>query len=460
MIAGLQISHPLADLKGAPYNPRKIDEESIQRLQKSLKTIGVCKPIIVRGQTIVAGHQRTRALKGMGITHAPVYFLSVDATDYDEVRFNQLHNGTDMDMGDEYVKLGIPLGSTGFVSVPAKNIMGNMRSSGASIRAEIMKMIVKFGPWGACVCNQSGEVFHAAQYALSCKATASTLLAFVVPPETELHARQMLSDQYGVFSYDGLKRDTYMQTFAQMFRLRDGVRENTSINYEGLLMPWYQKNKGARILDFGCGQGDYVSRLSKNGINIIGIEFFRRVIGKNAIDVGAVNKMVDVMIDSVKSKGRFDAVICDYVLNSVDSQQAEEDVLACLGGFCKPKGRIFLSGRRKERIDDLLKMTKNINEHRDVEFLDNNGLTALYKKGKWFYQKYHSQNDIERLVSSQGWKIIKQTKTAVAWQCEIESGEKINKERFMHAIEREFNMQISESGRTLNRHNSVLEIIK
>jgi hypothetical protein len=62
----LHMSYPLEGLKGADYNPRRIGDDAIERLQRSLRTIGVCKPIIARGKTIVAGHQRTRALRGMG----------------------------------------------------------------------------------------------------------------------------------------------------------------------------------------------------------------------------------------------------------------------------------------------------------------------------------------------------------------------------------------------------------
>lgn len=66
--SGLHLSYPIADLKGADYNPRRIDQASLERLQHSLRVIGCAKPIIARGRTIVAGHQRTKALRAMGHT--------------------------------------------------------------------------------------------------------------------------------------------------------------------------------------------------------------------------------------------------------------------------------------------------------------------------------------------------------------------------------------------------------
>ncbi len=83
---------PLSDLRPASYNPRRIGPEAIQRLQESLKTLGPVKAVIARDdRTIVAGHQRTKNMQAVGITHAPVYVLK-DISDADEVRFNQIHS--------------------------------------------------------------------------------------------------------------------------------------------------------------------------------------------------------------------------------------------------------------------------------------------------------------------------------------------------------------------------------
>lgn len=121
----LSLNHPIAGLKGADYNPRRIDPGAVDRLIESLKVLGVCKPIIVRNNTIVAGHQRTRALRMSGITHAPCYLLNHDTTSYDEVRFNQLHNGTDLDTGDEAVRVpAFGPGTSGFVEIDPDDMPG------------------------------------------------------------------------------------------------------------------------------------------------------------------------------------------------------------------------------------------------------------------------------------------------------------------------------------------------
>lgn len=102
----LELDYPIKDLVGADYNPREIDEESLKTLRQSIKTLGIVKPIIVSGNLIVAGHQRTKALLAAGIDKAPVYLLPENINQTDEIRFNQLHNGTDFDSGDERAWVG------------------------------------------------------------------------------------------------------------------------------------------------------------------------------------------------------------------------------------------------------------------------------------------------------------------------------------------------------------------
>ena len=61
----------------ASYNPRKITPEAFEELKGSLKTLGFILPIIVNKEnmTIVAGHQRTKAAKAIGLDNLPVYYV-------------------------------------------------------------------------------------------------------------------------------------------------------------------------------------------------------------------------------------------------------------------------------------------------------------------------------------------------------------------------------------------------
>ena len=97
----LNLEYDITNLRGAVYNPRQTADADLDKLAQSVRELGVVKPIIARGESIIAGHQRTKALRKNGVTKAPVFLLATDTTTYDETRFNQLHNGTDMDGGDE-----------------------------------------------------------------------------------------------------------------------------------------------------------------------------------------------------------------------------------------------------------------------------------------------------------------------------------------------------------------------
>ena len=458
----LLLSCDLCTLKGADYNPRRIDAETFAKLRVSVRTLGCVKPIIARGNVIVAGHQRTKAMLAEGIDRAPVFALGSDASTYDEVRFNQLHNGTDLDYGGEgmMVVTDKPL-STGFVLVSPNRIRQKSGGSnkGAKVRNEIMRLITRHGDWGGCVANTRGEIFHAAQYAMSAKTLGTTCLVYVIPDELEQHARAALAAQYGVFSYDHLPKQTYIQTLAQLSRLSGEEKDNCSPTYEELIIPWLVKHPGARVLDFGCGKGDYVARLSKSGYNILGLEFFRRSRAENRLDVAAVTAMVDAVERSLTEHGLFDAVVCDYVLNSVDSLQAETDVVTCVAGLCKPGGTVWLSGRRREQVDGSLRSDVAVNRRlkRNIEFLDEHGFSGLYRAGRWFYQKFHTIDQVRKLMERHGITVTTHNEKHVSWQIEGRVFHYATPAFVSDALAREFNMPLNEQGRRLGRERTIRE---
>ena len=455
----LDLQCDITFLRGASYNPRVIDDSAIKTLCESIERLGLVKPLIARGDVLVAGHQRSTALRKMGQTTAPVFKLAADANMYDEIRFNQLHNGTDMDSGDEDARITADLaGKFGYITVNAADITGNMKARGAIIRAEICKLILKYGSWGACVATESGEIIHCAQYALACRLVRKPLTVYVVPDSRKQEYQKYLNKQYGVFSYNHLERDTFVQTFAQMFRLRGGKRDNKSPTYERLIIPYLKKNPDVTILDFGCGQGDYVNYLKSKGYNIKGVEFFRRDGAKNCFDLPAINSMIDELFYHIGRYGQFDVVICDYVLNSVDSVQAENDVLNCINAFCKLHGKIFFSGRCREHIEENMRNRECTNRQRYVEFLDEHGFSGLYRKGSWFFQKFHSKQQVEQICKKYEWRILKQFKTTTSWNVMVEKDRRKLPEGTEESLYREFDMVLSKSGERVGRGKQAAEL--
>lgn len=312
----------------------------------------------------------------------------------DEIRFNQLHNGTDFDSGDERAWVGRSE-NLGFEMVLPIKLRGNMRAKMANVRNEICKLIIKYGNWGACVATQAGKVIHAGQYVLACKAMGIPARVYRIPNNMAQQATEFLNKKYGKFSYEHLAKTTFIQTFAQKFRLRNDEEVekpfNASPTYEKSLIP--NCKKGERIFDFGCGQADYVKKLRKKGYDIHGVELFYRK--GNFIDSTMVHKMIDNLCEQLETKGLFDIVICDYVLNSVDSMTAENDVLTVVNAMCRMGGKIYFSGRAREKIDmqDRTTYAGEAKSHRYIEFLDDDGFSALFRKGHWFYQKFHRKSE-------------------------------------------------------------------
>jgi len=79
--ADLQIVNvPIDDLHPDPANPRKIGDQELDALTRSLREFDFLQPVIARQDgTVVGGHQRLVAARRLGIRVVPVVY--VDLTD-------------------------------------------------------------------------------------------------------------------------------------------------------------------------------------------------------------------------------------------------------------------------------------------------------------------------------------------------------------------------------------------
>ena len=456
MTGSLDLAADLTALTGAEYNPRHISADDLEALCVSIRTLGAVKPIIARNGTIVAGHQRTRAMLSMDMTRAPVFHLSADTTVYDEIRFNQLENGTSKDAGDEKACIIDGFDAPGWHVVDPSRGRANFRGRLAAVRDEICILIQRFGPWGGVVCNMAGEVIHAAQYALAAFLTGSPLTVHVLTDDKLAFARKALGHPYGVFSYDGLARTTYIQTLAQMSRLRTGetAKANKSTLYETMAIPYAIARPDLHYVDFGSGHGDYASAMRRRGLHFHDVELFRRAGG--ALDVRAINRMVDGLAADLAERGRYDGVVCDSVLNSVDSVSAEAAVMTTLNALAKVGGKVFFSGRPQERNEAVERHTKRTNgeRRRGVEFVDATGLSAIFRSGHWFYQKFHRREDVAPLCARFGLQIDRHTHGGNSWQVEATKLADMPRDAVGAAFDFEFDMALGADKR-LGRHHDM-----
>jgi DNA modification methylase len=79
-IQDLQIEHvAIGELKPDPANPRRISDEELESLTRSLREFGMPLPIIARAEdkTVIGGHQRLLAARRLGWKTVPVVFLDL-----------------------------------------------------------------------------------------------------------------------------------------------------------------------------------------------------------------------------------------------------------------------------------------------------------------------------------------------------------------------------------------------
>ena len=101
------------------------------------------------------------------------------------------------------------------------------------------------------------------------------------------------------------------------------AKERTTISFPTRWLKYNNLLKGD-ILDFGCGLGFDTDQLQKDGFNIIGYDNYYRPEYPNR---------------------QFDTIICNYVLNVLESEEQAE-VLMSVSELLKPNGIAYFTVRR------------------------------------------------------------------------------------------------------------------
>lgn len=392
----------VSKLNPADYNPRYLSPEALEQLQDSIRTLGIIKPVIIREEDykILAGHQRSKASAGMGVQTVPAFVLS-GVNSSDEVRFNQLHNFCECEINERAPALKIlsPL-SEGYQVIKNEDI--SILSSGEKNHFvnELSKMILRYGQFANAITDMKGNIFVSAVYAKAVKMLGMDLLVYAVPENLISKVKYYFSKEYGQFEYSHIEKKTYIQSLAQKYRLRTnskGEKSNRthSTLYEKVVIPSITKDM--TILDFGAGQRDYAKMLDGKGYRIHAIEFFLRKPGQDIIWTDEIRRDFFRIQKHLETRGQYDAVVCDSVLNSVNSIDDERAVLICLSALCKPGGIIFYSGIPKQFKLGTSDRKNSFDPRGTGLFLDHNGFTGTFRYGEWYFQKYHTKQDLQRL---------------------------------------------------------------
>lgn len=436
------------ELRPAEYNPRRITSQEFDALCGSIRRLGFVLPIIVNGSNhvIVAGHQRLRAAKAIGLSKVPVILVR-NLCVADEIKFNQLHNGVQHDSDGTVEARG-----NGFCEIPAE-AFGDLISTPTYLK-ETCGILLRYGNALSCVVA-GGRVVFGSDYVAACQLLGMTVNTYLSDHSTQ-EVREALNQHYGEFSYQHLARDTYVQGLAQLTRLGRGRQRRSSL-YENFVLPWLKEHPSACVLDFGAGRCEYAQMLSGR-YDITPLEFYPN--NGRKILVGKAQTMIDRFLQRLAG-GAFDAVVLDSVLNSVDSAEAEQFVLQCCNAVLRDGGTLFVSGRPLDAAEEKTRMTKDrAIEKRFVEFLDAECFTANFRKGHWYYQHYHSPDMVRAMLRTSGFSCeeISWRRFGDSWQCECVKKGELPKDVVKEAVEYEFNLPLPNGG-SFKRAQDVMQAL-
>lgn len=450
---------PINKLVPAAYNPRRINDEKIEMLKESITKTGFIIPILVNesNNTIIAGHQRTKTAKLLGMTELPVNIIH-DIDLGDEIRFNQIHNSIDLSLNNKPRLLEKGLPKEEFLELPADKF--EVREARAASLKEICSLMVKYENCLSCVVCR-GEVLYGAEYVKACQILHLPVKTYIANDDKYDDIKYYINQDYGQFYYGNVERHTYVQGLAQTHRDPKGTAGPTFKNKSWLYARWCipyckQAGKGTRVLDFGCGKGDYIPTMNRLGFPTIGMEFYNN--NGASINVKKGNKMIDDLITELNTNGLFDVSFCSSVMNSVDSLEAEDAVMTCLNLFSKDK--VFFSGRTRDYVDRAVATKVDGTMHNFLKYLDGDGFTATYRKGHWYFQKFHTREQVEALAKDHGLRIIKMmyTKNESTWYCFCEKIADLSEEQYKKAVDFEFGLVLP-NGKKYNREKDVWDAV-
>ena len=444
------------DIHPAEYNPRKLSQEAFVSLQGSLKTLGFILPIIVNKDTntIVAGHQRTKAATAVGIDQAPVYYVknvNLEA----EIRFNQLHNGVELEPKSLNTCLNPREWGTFHDDVPASDF--KVEYCNPHVTKDICRMINLHGDaFCVIVCGQ--DVVFGNNYLKAASVLRIPVHCYFLDPAKRKMFDYYFAQDYGVFNYEHIERADFVQGRAQPNRY-EGM--DWSVLYRDVMLRLGKEDKKSiKVFDFGCGKGDFINKLHRQlGYRkALGLEFFNH--NQVGISVERGQEMIDDFVRFVKRNGFekggvFDYTICDAVVNSVNCQKAEDAVFTCLNLFTKVGGRVYASGRRKEDVLNMLQQKRVSRDSTDsVKFFDENGLTAIMREGQWFFQKFLTDEQVEAVFSKFGLQRVRKHNTGNYWFFEAIKVKELPREQYIEAVDYEFNLKLP-NNQSYNRQEEI-----
>ena len=161
----------------------------------------------------------------------------------------------------------------------------------------------------------------------------------------------------------------------------------------------------------------YANLLNEQGFNILTLEFYHN--NKKGVNIDRANREIDSLIHHLSNKGLFDFIVLDSVLNSVDSLEAEQSVMGTCNALLKDGGTLFFSGRTLKAAKTYDRQKKVSSDKNSIYFLDKDGFSATFRNGNFYYQKFHDDDQIKKLIVEHGFVLEDFKKDGSAWRCKV-----------------------------------------
>lgn len=439
----------VAKIRAAEYNPRKISADSFEKLQESLKTFGVVKPVIVnRNGIIVAGHQRTKAMKAVGISECPIFLSDKNVSLNDEIRFNLIHNS--IEENDIKIKVLADVPEHHFTWVDTMDIEV-LQTGNASVTKECSRLLNKYGHFGSVVVDHMGMVIENSQYIYSCMLLKLPCLVYKMAAEESERFKEFMKVEYGKYNYSTLDIKPYVQTYCQMERSDENKK---STLYEKYILPSITKSD--RFLDFGAGRCFYAEKLLQRGYSGAYYEPFYRTKGSNRLNISKVIEFERIIQKDIEQNGMYSIVILDSVINSITSNDYQDAVLTTCNALVDDKGTFYMATRALKNINNTIK--KDRAQRKFLEFLDDDNFTANFRKGVWTLQKFHSPETLRDLLQNYFYDVRIENENGTQLYGICRKPKRFDPEKYKVALETEFNIEYPDNYRH-GKHKELVDTI-
>ena len=168
---------PTDDLRPDPANPRRISDDELEALTRSIQEFGVVQPVLVRkvDNTVIGGHQRLVAARRLGLKTVPVVYvdLSQEQARLLNLSLNKISGSWDQELlarllADLDQSPDVDLTLSGFGEDEIKKLLKNLDSREKRERVETFDLDAALEATQSSTVAHTGDLWLLGDHRLLC----------------------------------------------------------------------------------------------------------------------------------------------------------------------------------------------------------------------------------------------------------------------------------------------------